>query len=78
MTALEHNSVIRPLRHLESTGTVTISVAPCDKMGFLDLQALKGLVRPETALMGANHASNVCGTIQDVAAVQRLSVRCLC
>ncbi len=70
MTALEHNSVIRPLRHLESTGTVTISVAPCDKMGFLDLQALKGLVRPETALMVLNHASNVCGTIQDVAAVR--------
>jgi len=71
ITALEHNSVIRPVRDLENRGIVTVSVAPCDKMGFLDLDALKGLVQENAALVCLNHASNVSGTIQDVAAVRQ-------
>ncbi len=70
MTQLEHNSVIRPLRYLESVGTVTVSVVPCDRMGFLDISAFRKLVRPETKLVVMNHASNVCGTIQDVSTVR--------
>jgi cysteine desulfurase family protein len=70
ITQMEHNSVIRPVRHLEQSGIVTVSVAPCDKMGILDLAALKKLIRPNTALICLNHASNVCGTVQDVAGVR--------
>jgi cysteine desulfurase family protein len=71
MTQMEHNSVIRPLRYLESKGAIEVSVAPCDRMGFLDVGALKKLVRKQTALIVLNHASNVCGTIQDVMAVRQ-------
>lgn len=70
MTQMEHNSVVRPVRHLERAGMVTVSVAPCDKMGILDVDALKRMLQPNTALIVVNHASNVCGTIQDVAAVR--------
>ena len=70
ITQMEHNSVIRPVRHLEENGVVTVSVAPCNKMGELDIESLKKLIRDSTALVAINHASNVCGTIQDVAAVR--------
>jgi len=71
MTQMEHNSVIRPIRHLERTGLIEVSVAPCDRMGRLNPGALKELVRENTALIALNHASNVCGTIQDVKAVRQ-------
>lgn len=70
ITQMEHNSVIRPVRHLEREGIVTVTVAPCDKMGVLDIDALKSGIRQNTALVALNHASNVCGTIQDVMAVR--------
>ncbi len=66
MTALEHNSVIRPLRDLESRGLISLSVLNCDKMGFLKLDDLPGMIRENTSLVCVNHASNVCGTIQDI------------
>lgn len=69
-TAMEHNSVMRPLRHLEQIGTINLSIAPCDRLGRLDIESLPGLIRKNTALMVLNHASNVCGTIQDVSAVK--------
>lgn len=70
ITQMEHNSVIRPVRHLEHIGIITVSVAPCDKMGVLDVRALKDMIQENTALIALNHASNVCGTIQDVIAVR--------
>ncbi len=70
ITQMEHNSVIRPVRHLEEIGVVTVSVAPCNKMGELDIESLRELMRDNTALVALNHASNVCGTIQNIAAVR--------
>jgi len=69
-TSMEHNSVLRPLRYLEEKGFITLSIAPCDGRGFLDVDNLHLLIRKNTALMVLNHASNVCGTIQDVRAVK--------
>ena len=70
-TSMEHNSVLRPLRHLEEKGFITLSIAPCDGKGFLDMDNFPSLIRKNTALMVLNHASNVCGTIQDVKAVKQ-------
>ncbi len=70
-TSMEHNSVVRPLRYLEETGRISLSIVRCDRRGRLDPDALRPLVRGNTALMVLNHASNVCGTIQDVKAVKQ-------
>ena len=70
ISAMEHNSVLRPLKHLEESDFITLTIAPCDRKGFLDIDALPALVRKNTSLMVLNHASNVCGTIQDVRAVK--------
>ncbi|MCK4790396.1 MAG: aminotransferase class V-fold PLP-dependent enzyme, partial [Desulfobacteraceae bacterium] len=39
-TSMEHNSVLRPLRHLEKTAFISLSIAPCDGKGFLDIDKL--------------------------------------
>jgi len=61
---------MRPLKHLEESSVITVTIAPCDNKGFLDIDALPKLIQKNTALMILNHASNVCGTIQDVRAVK--------
>lgn len=70
-TSMEHNSVLRPLRHLEKEGVITLTIATCDVRGRLDPGMLPPLIQENTALMVLNHASNVCGTIQDVKAVKQ-------
>lgn len=72
ISAMEHNSVLRPLKHLEESGFITLTIAPCDHKGLLDIDALPALIRKNTSLMALNHASNVCGTIQDVRAVKEI------
>ncbi len=71
-SSMEHNSVMRPLRALEREG-VTLTVVPCSPEGFLDSQAVRQALRPETSLIVLNQASNVCGTILPVAEVGRIA-----
>lgn len=67
-SGMEHNSVMRPLRHLESKG-VRVSVIPCSPRGELDPEDIKKAVRPATKMVVLTHASNVTGTILPVEAV---------
>ena len=71
-TAMDHNAVLRPMKHLESKGMITTDIIPCDRQGFLDLDALKKALKRNTRLVIVNHASNVCGTLQDIAAVKNI------
>lgn len=62
-TSVEHNSVMRPLRHLEEIGRIQLSITPCSSKGVLDTEALERNIRQDTRLIAINHASNVMGTI---------------
>lgn len=66
VSSTEHNAVMRPLVSLEG---VTFDRIPCDGDGFLQLDALPGLVKPNTKALILAHASNIVGTIQDAQAV---------
>lgn len=68
VSAVEHNAVMRPVVQLAQTG-VAFDRIPCDGEGALCLDALDGLVRPNTRAVVLTHASNVAGTIQPVARV---------
>lgn len=68
-TALEHNSVLRPLERLRLAGRIDYSVAPLTEQGVVDVDQLAGLVRDETRMIVVNHASNVIGTIAPLDAV---------
>lgn len=65
-TSIEHNSVMRPLRYLQSLG-VELTVVRCSSEGVLDAADVAKAIRPNTVLLAVNHASNVVGTIQPVA-----------
>lgn len=61
-TGMEHNAVMRPLRAIEARG-VSLSIAACRDDGTMDPDSVQPLIRPETRLIVANHASNVCGAV---------------
>lgn len=71
-SSMEHNAVLRPLRRLEARG-VTIEIAPCDGEGFLEPHLFaEALSRTRPDLVILSHASNVCGTVQELAALAPL------
>lgn len=64
-TSMEHNSVIRPIKALESYG-VENTIVNCNEDGFLSIEDLKKAIKPNTKLIVTTHASNVCGTLIDI------------
>ena len=68
-TRLEHNSVLRPVYHLERQQKITCSLIPFDNGGFINPDDIAAAIRPETRLIIVTHASNVLGTVQPVAEI---------
>lgn len=62
-TALEHNSVLRPLRKMSEEKNIAVTIVPSNKYGALDPQKIIDSIRPNTRLVVLNHASNVFGTV---------------
>lgn len=71
-SSMEHNSVMRPLRFLESHG-VKLSIVPCSGDGSLSPEGVRAAIRPQTRLLVIAHASNVTGTIQPVAKLGQIA-----
>lgn len=66
ISSMEHNSVVRPLNKLEATG-VELSIVKADPDGRVDVGDMVKCIRRNTKLVAVTHASNVTGTINDVA-----------
>ena len=64
-TALEHNSVLRPLFELESKG-MGLSVVPCDENGIIDYNDFEKLIQENTKAIVCTHGSNLVGNLLDV------------
>jgi cysteine desulfurase / selenocysteine lyase len=64
-SAIEHNSVLRPLRALRDGG-VEVTYVPGDGEGRIDPDDVKRSLRKNTRLVAIVHASNVTGTIQPI------------
>ncbi|MBD3160891.1 MAG: aminotransferase class V-fold PLP-dependent enzyme [Candidatus Eisenbacteria bacterium] len=71
-SAVEHNSVMRPLRALEAEG-VTSTAVPCDPDGTLDPTEIDRAIRPATKGIVLTHASNVVGTILPIREAGRIA-----
>ena len=67
-TALEHNSVLRPLYELEACG-VELTILPADRLGRLCYDQLETAVRPNTRAIVCTHGSNLTGNLVDLAAI---------
>ncbi|MCL1940984.1 MAG: aminotransferase class V-fold PLP-dependent enzyme, partial [Synergistaceae bacterium] len=71
-SGMEHNAVIRPLRRLEALGA-EIGVAECSEGGELYPETVEKMMKARKYdLMVMSHASNVCGTVQDIAAISSI------
>ena len=70
-TAVEHNSVGRPLARLAATHGVVVRAAAADGTGVVAADAVLRLVTARTRLVVLGHASNVTGALQPVAAIGR-------
>ena len=72
-TDLEHNSVLRPLYRLEAEQGTALSFVPADRQGRIDYQDFARLIRPDTQAIVCTHASNLTGTLVDVARVGEIA-----
>lgn len=70
-TALEHNSVLRPLEYLKRKGVITYSVAPLTD-GTIQAERIASLVTERTRLVAVTSASNVTGAIPDLKKIRSL------
>ena len=64
-TALEHNSVLRPLYELEDRG-VELTVLSADSMGNLCYADFEKAIRPNTKAIVTTHGSNLTGNLLDI------------
>ncbi len=71
-TMLEHNSVLRPLFHLEKNGVIKVSYIKFDEKGYINPDDIKKSIRKNTKMVVVNHCSNVIGTIQPVAEIGKI------
>lgn len=75
-TALDHNSVLRPLGALEAQRGITWTAVEVDpRTTLLDAGAIEAAITPKTTLVVVNHASNVTGAIQPVAEIAAICRR---
>lgn len=65
-TAMEHNSVLRPLYRLQSRG-MGLTIANADSKGNIDYESFEGLLQDNTRAVVCTHASNLIGTMTDLA-----------
>lgn len=71
-TKVEHNSVLRPLNHLEHDGVIEVTRIPFDEKGYIHPDDVKKAIKNNTKLVVVNHGSNVIGTVQPIGDIGRI------
>jgi len=71
-TALEHNSVLRPLYEMEEKG-VELTVIPADKQGRIHYPDFESSIRKNTKAIVCTHGSNLTGNLVDIQKVGNLA-----
>ena len=64
-TAMEHNSVLRPLYELEEQG-VELTILPADKQGRVAYESLEAAIQSNTRAIACTHGSNLTGNLVDI------------
>ena len=64
-TAMEHNSVLRPLYELEERG-VELTILPADKQGRVEYEVFEAAIQRNTRAIVCTHGSNLTGNLLDI------------
>jgi len=67
-TALDHNSVLRPLHEYEQQGCIQLDIIPFEECQ-VEPESVEAAIRPDTRLMVMTHGCNVLGSVQDIKAI---------
>lgn len=73
-SSMEHNSVLRPLKQLESAG-ISTTVIRCDRQGRISVRDIRAAVRTNTRMIVITAASNVTGTRMPLEEIGRIALR---
>lgn len=73
-SSMEHNAVMRPLRHLAKKG-LELTVVPCATDGSLEPAQIEAALQDNTVLIVMTHASNVTGTLLPVQQAGEIALR---
>ncbi|MBR4309006.1 MAG: aminotransferase class V-fold PLP-dependent enzyme [Oscillospiraceae bacterium] len=68
VSSMEHNAVMRPLVQMG----IDFDRIPGDSEGYVQVDKIDALLRPNTRLVVICHGSNVCGCIQNIAKIGEL------
>ncbi|BDD38787.1 cysteine desulfurase family protein [Streptococcus ruminantium] len=71
VSAIEHPAVKESALWLKTQG-FEVDLAPVNSQGFVDLEALEGLIRSDTILISVMAVNNEIGTIQPIGAISQL------
>jgi cysteine desulfurase len=72
-TAVEHPSVLRLLRALESAGAIELVVVPVDVHGAIDLDRMRATIDDRTLLVTVMLAQNETGVLHPVSAIAEMA-----
>ena len=61
-TAMEHNSVLRPIKEIEGIG-VENTIVPCGPDGRVNVKDIEDAIKSNTKMVVTTHVSNLTGTI---------------
>ena len=73
-TALEHNSVLRPLYEMENLG-VELTILPADTMGNIRYEDFEKEIRSNTKAIVTTHGSNLTGNLLDIRRIGEIASR---
>lgn len=73
-TQIEHHAVLHTCRYLEEQG-YEVTYLPVDAQGFVPLNKLEEVIRPDTILISVMFANNEIGTIEPIAQIGRIARR---
>ena len=71
VSAIEHPAVKESALWLKSQG-FEVDIVPVDSRGFVDVEALTNLIRPDTTLVSIMAVNNEIGSIQPIEAISKL------
>ena len=72
-TAVEHNSVLRPLKTMEKSGDVKLSIVDCDENGCVSPASISEKLKQNTGAIVVNHCSNVTGITNDIETIGKIA-----
>lgn len=71
-TALEHNSVLRPLYEMEEHG-VQLTIVSSDRKGCISYEELEKSILPNTKAIVCTHGSNLTGNVVDIKRIGQIA-----